>query len=499
MQSIDIPQKVNILEILKNKTSLSPHNYKKVNFGATKTKPLVEFVLGDLIRGEEVGSDAYISKSYKFFIRNKALQADSFTFNFSGESVVPILPNRFIDLSLKEGEVIISKDSNIGEVIILDRDYPDHMLSGGLIKISVEPKYYLFAFLKNDLFKTQVGALISKGATIKHAKKLFLDALIPSPNQKNTDDVFQYFEVLVKAVVNKEKQIREKRRKILELIGTELLGNQNVSEVFKYHFPTIGDLLRTGRIDAGIYSHGLKRNLFYIENYSNKSQTLRDLNFKPRRGPNLAVSVIGRSIYSSEYMPNFYRLIEPVDISDYMTVREYRWLGNKTSISTLKRGDILFGAEGSIGKIHIFCEHPNNTITNYHGMSINRDEFDLTNNIFVGCFLLYLKEQGVLDKISIGGQGGSVGKEAILELKIPLFPSEQKQAVAQLYYNPFPYKMGVVSVENFEEKDKNMGSRFGILELDAQIKTLKKKINSLVNTIVSGKEIDINFDFIHDF
>ena len=131
--------------------------------------------------------------------------------------------------------MIISKDSNIGEVIILDRDYPDHMLSGGLYKISVEPKYYLFAFLKNELFKTQLETLISKGATIKHAKKLFLDVLIPLPNQKNDDDVFRYFEVLVKTVVNKEKQIREKENKIFKLIETELISNQTPG-TFKYNF-----------------------------------------------------------------------------------------------------------------------------------------------------------------------------------------------------------------------------------------------------------------------
>jgi type I restriction enzyme S subunit len=112
MQNVIIPQNVNILEILNNKTSFSPHNYKKVILKAEKVKPLKEFVQSQLIQGEEVGSDSYISKSYKYFIRNKALQTDSFIFNFSGDCVVPILPDRFIDLNLKEGELIISKDSN---------------------------------------------------------------------------------------------------------------------------------------------------------------------------------------------------------------------------------------------------------------------------------------------------------------------------------------------------------------------------------------------------
>lgn len=31
-------------------------------------------------------------------------------------------------MNLKEGDIIISKDSNIGEIVILDKDYPNYML-----------------------------------------------------------------------------------------------------------------------------------------------------------------------------------------------------------------------------------------------------------------------------------------------------------------------------------------------------------------------------------
>jgi len=498
MQSIDISQKVNIFEILKNKTSLSPHNYKKVNFGAIKVKPLIEFVRGDLIKGEEVGSDAYISKSHKFFIRNKALQADSFTFNFSGGSVVPILPDRFINLSLKEGDVIISKDSNIGEVIILDRDYPNHMLSGGLIKISVEPKYYLFAFLKNDLFKTQVEALISKGATIKHAKKLFLDALIPLPNQKNTDNVFRYFEVLVKAVVNKEKQIKDKESEIFGVIETELLAHQK-ADVFKYQFPDIRSIATTSRIDAGFYSETYVREQFIISNYVGGSGTIKDWGFNIGRGQNLQESAIGKSIYSDEAKENYYTLVRPTSLSDFGTVTRYEYLGSASKLDTIAEGDIIFSAEGSVGKCVMFANPKQRLITNIHGIVLDKKNRNKTESAFVTCFFRYLRKVGVLDYISVGGQGGSLAMKYWSEIKLPFFPQEQILTVARLYHKNFPYKIGVTSLDNFEEKDKEVGSKFGILELDAQIKTLKKKVDSLVKMVVAGKKIDINFDFINDF
>src|SRR3989344_8812056 len=103
MRYIDTPQKINIFEILGNKASFSPHNYKKVIFGGKNSKTVRDFLSSDLVNGEEVGSDAYIRKSYKYFVRNKVIQPDSFLLNLSSDSVIPILLSKFVDLKLREG------------------------------------------------------------------------------------------------------------------------------------------------------------------------------------------------------------------------------------------------------------------------------------------------------------------------------------------------------------------------------------------------------------
>lgn len=41
-------------------------------------------------------------------------------------------------MNLKEGDLIISKDGNIDEIAILDKDYPNYMLLGVLYKILIE-------------------------------------------------------------------------------------------------------------------------------------------------------------------------------------------------------------------------------------------------------------------------------------------------------------------------------------------------------------------------
>ena len=43
-------------------------------------------------------------------------------------------------MNLKEGDLLISKDSNIGEIVILDKDYPNHMLSSALYRLPVIEK-----------------------------------------------------------------------------------------------------------------------------------------------------------------------------------------------------------------------------------------------------------------------------------------------------------------------------------------------------------------------
>ena len=73
------------------------------------------------------------------------------------------------------------------------------------------------------------------------------------------------------------------------------------------------------------------------------------------------------------------------------------------------------------------------------------------------------------------------------------------QAIAQLYHNPIPYKLERVSLDSFEEDDKNVNSQFGILELDTQIKTIKRKIDSLVSMIVAGQRVETDFNFISGF
>jgi len=447
--------------------------------------------------GTEVGSINYISKSPKYFIRAKALQKESFLPFLTEETAVPIRPQVFVDYNLKEGDILISKDSNIGEVVILDKDLPNHTISGALYKLPItKNKYYILAFLKHNHFRKQLDLLVPKGSTIRHAKTLFLDCKIPFPNQKNKDEVILYVELLMQAIIDKEKEIRNKHQQILQKIEKELLENQKDNE-FEYEKPTFNEIKKVGRLDIGLYSIEFKKLDFLFKNYKYGFFRLKDKGYRAVRGPNLAVSVIGITVYSNEKKDNFYNLVQPTDLSEFGTIQTERYFGNKKKLPLLKQGDIIFGAEGNIGKCFVICNKLDNTITNYHGMSITNDKnSSLIERIFVGMFILFLRKKDFFNFYAVGGQGGSFGKEKTENLIIPNFPKTKQKEIASLYHNPVKYPQNL-NLKNFLEEDKKWNKKTGIIEIDKSMKQIKKHLNSLLNKIVNDKKIELSFDFLY--
>jgi len=491
------PDIVSYNEVVNSQYKLSSSLFLKLVIPNAHSKKLAYFLSRKLDRtdlGVEVGSLSYIDKSSKYFLRTKALQDYSYIPELNSETMLPILPKDFVNMHLKKGDVVISKDSNIGEVVILEKDYPDCMLSGALYKLPVkeEWKYYLLAFIKHDIFREQLNAIVPKGATIRHAKTLFLDCLIPLPNC-NAENVVKYVSLLTEAIVNKQVLIKQRHAEILRLIEEELQNNQKPN-TFEYHLPTLKDLKEVGRLDTGLYTEEYQRIVSPVHNYGNGFTTLRNLNYRALRGPNLAISVIGMTHYSSIALSKkYYRLIQPMDVSEYGTLVSERYFGNQNNIQLLKQGDILFGAEGNIGKVHILIDIAQKTVTNFHGMSITNDTASLQEKCFVGCWMMWLKKKGYFDAYSVGGQGGSYGVEKTENTIVPNFPDSKQKEIAALYHNPIEYNTGEFTLDNFTEKDNTYNAEAGIYELDKTAKHLQQLLNQAIDDIVNDREINIRF------
>ena len=258
---IHTPKIISYNDIVEHDFSLSSSRHKKFEITNQNCKLVKDFLTRALSRkylGVEVGSANYIGKSNHYFLRTKALQDHSYLPEITPETVLPIMPNCFVKMNLKAGDLIISKDSNIGEIVILDKDYPNVMLSGALYKLPVnQHKYYLLAMMKHNIFREQLDFIVPKGATIRHAKTLFLDCKIPMPSE-NTDNVIQFMENLTQAIVNKQRLIKERHQAILAAIEKELLDNQK-DNIFSYDYPSINYIQENGRMDATFYSEYYKK------------------------------------------------------------------------------------------------------------------------------------------------------------------------------------------------------------------------------------------------
>lgn len=490
---IHTPKTISYNNIIECDFSLSSSRHKKFEIANQNCKLVKDFLTHDLSRkdlGVEVGSANYIGQSSHYFLRTKALQNHSYLPEVTPETVLPIMPSSFVKMNLKAGDLIISKDSNIGEIVILDKDYPNVMLSGALYKLPVSQyKYYLLAMMKHAIFREQLDFIVPKGATIRHAKTLFLDCKIPMPNE-NTENVIQFVENLTKAITNKQRLIKQRHQSILALIEKELLDNQK-DNVFSFNLPTINEIENVGRLDTGLYSKRFKEVMFKIQNYQYGFSDIYSLDFSLSRGQNLQESNIGKSIYSDKYNDNFYKLVLPTNFSKQGIFNKVEYLGNSKSLKVLNKGEIVFGAEATFRSV-VICEGKDNYITNIHGVTLYNK--DLTLSIFVKCFLDYLVDNSVIDCIKVGGNGGSFAQKYWHNIYFPNFPIEKQKEIAELYYKSIDYDINNATLDNFLALDDDFNSQAGIYELDKTAKQLQVILNETIENIINNKPVDMKFN-----
>jgi type I restriction enzyme S subunit len=245
-----VPTVITLDKVDKRDSSLSPSDYCILDIRNPNTIPLGKLVSLPVKGGKEIGSKEYISKSTHFFVRTKCLSSASFLLDFESDGVVPIRPQAFKEQNLSVGDILISKDSNIGETVILNQTLANFMVSAGIriLKIRENP-YYVFAILKNRFFTQQLELLTSRGATLKHARTKYLDCKIPFPNQSNSAEIIEYVSLLVRAILRKEAKIAENSNRINDMIKNELIENQS-SNAFTYLLPRLNQIEEAKRLDG---------------------------------------------------------------------------------------------------------------------------------------------------------------------------------------------------------------------------------------------------------
>lgn len=487
-----IPDEVKYCDVISNKYSLSPIMYKNIHITSKKAVKISELLMigKPYDKGIEPGSQWYIKKSDKYLIRTKAVQEHSYLLYPKGDCIVPINPKKYCNMKIKQGDILLSKDSNIGEVAIIAKDECNNsMISGGLVKLNLKPEidnFYVFAFLKHQIFKEQLEALCPKGATIKHAGERWMDCLIPFPSQDNKTEVVQYVSKLVQLIINKEYEITHKAQLIIDKIDSTLKNNQK-SNTYIYQYPSIKEIEKEKRLDAAIYCKEYASKINLVENFSGGFMTPTEYGFKVIPGPSLEIKLLKTRIDSDSYIEGFYKLIIPTNISEYGTINKITYLGTKRNLPLLKKGDILFGEAGfQKGRSVVLTDDIDAITTNAHGLYARADKVDLKKSIYFRCIFDWYRKMRLVDLMAVGGSGGHFSPEYFDYIRIPKFDGTTIDCIVDLYYKPSNEKM------DFKEKKEKLFKRdneLGIVQLSQEIEELKKELNIVLDKIVSDEVV----------
>ena len=106
-------------------------------------------------------------------------------------------------------------------------DGNNYAISGGIVRLRPSiNRFYLFAFLKHPLFREELYSMVPRGATIAHAKTLWLNCRIPFPDKPQSTQVEEYVSALMQAIFDKEQTLHERDDSILRLVNKELTTGQ---------------------------------------------------------------------------------------------------------------------------------------------------------------------------------------------------------------------------------------------------------------------------------
>ncbi len=170
---------------------------------------------------------------------------------------------------------------------------------------------YVYSFLRTDFLVEKVWSMLNRGLYPRMDKGALDNILIPISADKF---VIRYVSVLMRAIIEKEKAIRDKSDVIHRFIQSELEENQK-NRQFQYLFPSISDLSSLRRFDAAIYGQGYKSKIWLVENYTHGYETPSKAGFTITSGPSLEIKIIRTRIDSESYRPGYYTLILPTNIS----------------------------------------------------------------------------------------------------------------------------------------------------------------------------------------
>ena len=474
MHELIVPTEVKFSEIKEN-GSLSPNNYKKLTIKNAHRHTISFYMNKDnlYIKGIEPGSSAYVPKSKQVFLRNSCI--NDIQFSVDKDKYLYLNPNYYSGSMINDGDILFCTDANIGDCSLFISDKENLAFSSGMIKLNFQQekyKYYVMAFMRDDYFREQLNAKTPKGATIRHSGDLFLECEIPDCPE---EWVYSLMEALIKNIAYSEHSADSKLRKSEELIEREVIAKE-----YDYINPSFRELFDKSRLDSGIYSNTVYQWRENVKHYKHGYSSLSDFGFELKRGPNLAKRDLGRSIQTDTYRKGYSVLIYPSDISSSGYILKVAYLGARNPIWFLGEKDILFAAEGTVGKTFAVCDETMHFTTNFHGTIIHpkRKTIPLKKSIFLALYLNFMRYNKVFERMSVGANGGSFAVGYWDNVLIPNVDDAFMDILADLYNKKSESNPAIFNAECIEEA--------GIYQLNAFLIKCKALLKCLCDDIKNG-------------
>lgn len=469
---------------------LSSSLHKQINVANENYLSLRSLLSRELNRndlGKEVGSINYVSGSNFFFIKTKALQAFSFLPILNLESTESIMPQAFINHHLKAGDIILSKDSNIGETVILDKDYPNYMLSGALYKLplSGSDKFYILAFIKHRYFRDQLNRLVPKGATLRHAGTKFLDCNIPFP-VNNKEAIVNYVSNITKKIIEIEIEIKKRYSEINDIIETEIIENQKNNTAYSFAHATYSQLSIGKRLDTGVYSNTFQRITHLLTNY--KWGVFYVDADKLRSGSTPKIRDI------SNYSEGCIRWITPTNCSDWGFIQTHEKILTPTKNNLSEDAVLLInrtsrGGKGEYVGIGTFYDYDAYG-DGHHNQGIYRiTGYNKELLVFITTFMNTKMMRKYCSALSVGSKMKEIKSEQFLSIPIPSLEPKVLKRMYKLFYT-----------ENFDRSIDNILSlqpcNVGLFHLSIAKNILIQYLNSILDMIIDNIDFNIMNDKI---
>lgn len=474
MHELIVPTEVKFSEIKEN-GSLSPNNYKKLTIKNPNRHPVSSYMdrTSPYLKGVEPGSGAYVSKSEQVFLRNSCI--NEIQYSVDKYKYLYLNPNYYNGSMVENEDVLFCTDANIGDCCLYIGGGEKIAFSSGMIKLNFQQekyKYYIMAFMRDDYFREQLNAKTPKGATIRHSGDLFLECEIPDCPY---EWVYVLMESLIKNIAYAEHSADMKLRKSEILIEKEV-----ISQNYDYVNPSFRELIDMARLDSGIYSNTVFQWRENVKNYKKGYSSLSEFGFELKRGPNLARRDLGRSIQTNTYRKGYSVLIYPSDISSSGYVLKVSYLGARNPIWFLGEKDILFAAEGTVGKTFAVCDEKMHFTTNFHGTIIHpkTKRIPLKKSVFLALYLNFMRYKGVFERMSVGANGGSFAVGYWDNVIIPNVEDSFMDILMDLYNKKVAINPAIFNIDLINEA--------GIYQLNTFLIQCKALIRCLCNDIKNG-------------